>query len=170
VDGGVVNLDVVLLEVHARGGHLLARHHGDFSREALRRGELALGDVVEEHILEAREVHDFNLGQTGSLGEVSEGIIVRGEHRDRAFAREFTFNVSLRTFTVVSPCSLMSDDVAPDRGSTTHHQSRIIDARRPSTRRRARIDTDNFNPQFTRACKPRRALARAQDARAKPHP
>jgi len=105
VDGGVVNLDVVLLEAHARGGHLLARNHGDFSREALRRGELALGDVVEEHILEAREVHDFNLGQTGSLGEVSEGIIVRGEHRDRAFAREFTFNVSLRTFTVVSPCS-----------------------------------------------------------------
>lgn len=94
VDEAVVNLDVILLEGHAGGGNLLARDHFDFSRETSL-VKLTLGDVVEDDILEAVVAHEVNLGETLRLGEVTHGVVVRRENRDRAFRGEFTGNTSL---------------------------------------------------------------------------
>jgi hypothetical protein len=51
--------------------------------------------VVEDDILEAVVAHEVNLGETLRLGEVTHGVVVRRENRDRAFRGEFTRNTSL---------------------------------------------------------------------------
>ena len=101
VDGGVVNLDVVLLVVERGRGDSLTRHHGDLRRH-VRRGERALGDVVQDDVLEAVVGHDFNLGQALRLAEIGERVIVRREHGDRALAREFSLNAGLRFVNALS--------------------------------------------------------------------
>ena len=52
--------------------------------------------LVQADRLEIRVVHQLNLGQALSLGEVTHGVIIRGEHGDRAFLHVRVFGARLR--------------------------------------------------------------------------
>ena len=162
MDEAVVNLDVILLEGHAGGGNLLARDHFDFSRETSL-VKLTLGDVVENDILEAVVAHEVHLGETLRLGEVTHGVVVRRENRDRAFRGEFTGNTRLfrcvkrnetkhqvslhNTYKDGGVSRVCSSPSRPTRRESAGESAAPLSASRPA---RAHIDAARLYPRFNK--------------------